>query len=50
MSFFPPLNFAYVEENLYRSAIPTELNFQFLNSLNLKTILILSPESVDERL
>lgn len=50
MPLFPPLNFGTVEENIYRSAIPTELNFQFLQTLNLKTVLILSPEAVDERL
>ena len=41
MVLFPPLNFTYVENNLYRSAFPTEINYEFVRSLNLKTILIL---------
>mmetsp|Transcript_3160 Transcript_3160/g.4897 ORF Transcript_3160/g.4897 Transcript_3160/m.4897 type:complete len:181 (-) Transcript_3160:115-657(-) len=49
MPLFPPLNFGMVEEGLYRSALPSELNFQFLQTLKLKSILILSPEAVDER-
>lgn len=50
MSLFPPLNFGYVQDELYRSAIPNEINFQFLQTLNLKTILILSPEAIDSQL
>ena len=36
---------AQVEDNLYRSGHPTELNFPFLERLHLKKILYLSPES-----
>jgi tyrosine-protein phosphatase OCA1 len=50
MPLFPPLNFGTVETDLYRSGIPNELNFQFLQSLNLKTVLILSPDCVDVKL
>ena len=51
MPLFPPLNFCAVADNLYRSAIPNELNFQFLQTLNIKTVLVLqSPEEVDDRL
>jgi len=38
-----------VEDGVYRSAFPTELNFAFLESLNLKTVVILSPENVEEQ-
>lgn len=41
MPLFPPLNFCMVAEDLYRSAIPNELNFQFLQTLNIKTMLVL---------
>jgi hypothetical protein len=51
MPLFPPLNFCAVAENLYRSAIPNELNFQFLQTLNIQTVVVLqSPEEVDDRL
>jgi hypothetical protein len=50
MALFPPLNFGYVQDHLFRSAIPNEINFQFLQTLQLKTILILSPEVVDSQL
>jgi tyrosine-protein phosphatase OCA1 len=49
-AFFPPLNFGYVQDDLFRSAIPNEVNFQFLQTLQLKTILILSPEAVGSQL
>ena len=38
---FPPLNFGNVEANVYRSGFPTELNFGFLQSLGLRTVVIL---------
>jgi hypothetical protein len=49
MHFFPPQNFGAVEEGIYRSALPSELSFQFLESLNLKTVIVLSPESMDNQ-
>lgn len=49
-ALYPPLNFGYLQDSLYRSAIPNEINFQFLQTLQLKTILILSPEVVDSQL
>lgn len=49
-SLYPPLNFGYVQDHLFRSAIPNEINFQFLQTLQLKTIIILSPEIVDSQL
>lgn len=40
----PPQNFGMVEEQLYRSGKPTRLNFPFLETLELKTVLYLAPE------
>mmetsp|Transcript_47532 Transcript_47532/g.113145 ORF Transcript_47532/g.113145 Transcript_47532/m.113145 type:complete len:171 (+) Transcript_47532:65-577(+) len=42
--YIPPVNFGLVEDNLYRSGQPNELNFPFLEKLRLKKILYLSPE------
>eukprot|EP00004_Rigifila_ramosa_P006088 TRINITY_DN16771_c0_g1_i1.p2 TRINITY_DN16771_c0_g1~~TRINITY_DN16771_c0_g1_i1.p2 ORF type:complete len:178 (+),score=42.55 TRINITY_DN16771_c0_g1_i1:26-535(+) len=42
--FIPPMNFGLVENDLYRSAQPNELNFPFLETLSLKTILYLGPD------
>ena len=41
---FPPQNFGYVEQHIFRSAQPNELNFPFLEKLRLKTVLWLAPE------
>lgn len=46
MVLFPPLNYAVVEDGIYRSATPSELNFPFLHTLNLKSIITLSPEVI----
>eukprot|EP00037_Helgoeca_nana_P005961 m.55446 g.55446 ORF g.55446 m.55446 type:complete len:169 (-) comp16878_c0_seq2:296-802(-) len=40
----PPANFGHVEEGLYRSGQPNDLNFPFLEKLQLKAVLYLSPE------
>jgi hypothetical protein len=51
MPLFPPLNFCAVADSLYRSAVPNELNFQFLQTLDIRTVLVLqSPEEVDDKL
>ncbi len=50
MSFIPPLNFSAVEEDLYRSGLPNELNFPFLERLGLKKIIYLSVDPPDEAL
>ena len=42
--YIPPVNFGMVEDNLYRSGQPGELNFPFLEKLKLKKILYLSNE------
>ncbi|KAI9592516.1 putative tyrosine phosphatase family protein [Syncephalis fuscata] len=47
--YIPPQNFGYIEENLYRSGQPNELNFPFLEKLGLKTLLWLAPEEPNER-
>ena len=46
----PPQQFGLVQENLYRSAMPNELNFPFLEKLNLKSIVYLAPEDPTQRL
>jgi tyrosine-protein phosphatase OCA1 len=45
-----PKNFGLVEEDLYRSGQPNELNFPFLDKLGLKTIIVVSPEEPSSRL
>eukprot|EP00002_Diphylleia_rotans_P035290 TRINITY_DN7688_c0_g1_i1.p1 TRINITY_DN7688_c0_g1~~TRINITY_DN7688_c0_g1_i1.p1 ORF type:complete len:177 (+),score=33.64 TRINITY_DN7688_c0_g1_i1:51-581(+) len=42
--YIPPMNFGLVEEDLYRSGFPNELNFPFLERLKLKTIIFLGPD------
>lgn len=48
MSYIPPVNFGYVEEELYRSGQPNELNFPFLERLKLKGIVYLAPEEPNQ--
>ncbi|KAJ3413288.1 tyrosine-protein phosphatase required for protection against superoxide stress (By similarity) [Chytridiales sp. JEL 0842] len=43
------MNFGMVEEDLYRSGQPNELNFPFLEKLNLKTVVFLAPEEPNQR-
>ena len=38
---FPPECFGMVESGVYRSAFPSEVNFSFLQTLNLKTMVLL---------
>ena len=44
----PPLRFAQVETSLYRSAYPVPVNYPFLCTLRLKTLLTLSREKTKE--
>jgi tyrosine-protein phosphatase OCA6 len=44
MDFITPLQFAVIEEGLYRGSYPTLRNFCFLERLNIKTIVSLIPE------
>ncbi|THV67106.1 hypothetical protein D6C78_09883 [Aureobasidium pullulans] len=47
--YVPPVNFGAVETNsIYRSGYPTSKNFDFINSLNIRTILTLVPEPLSE--
>ncbi|ORX60564.1 putative tyrosine phosphatase family protein [Hesseltinella vesiculosa] len=47
--FIPPVNFGMIEEDLYRSGQPNELNFPFLEKLGLHTIVWLAPEEPNQR-
>lgn len=49
-SLIPPTNFGIVEEDLYRSGMPNELNFPFLERLQLKTIIYLASDEVSDKL
>lgn len=40
----PPEAFGMVENGIFRSNIPHPSNYSFLKLLNLKTVLLLSPE------
>lgn len=42
----PPLKFNTVQPNLYRGAYPREINFPFLQTLQLKTIISLTPDPI----
>lgn len=42
----PPLKFNTVQQDVYRGAYPREINFPFLQSLQLKTIISLTPEPI----
>ncbi|CAN6608310.1 tyrosine-protein phosphatase-like protein Oca2p [Trichomonascus vanleenenianus] len=46
--FVPPLNFALVAEGVYRSGHPLPINYPFLESLELKTIIYLGERSDEE--
>jgi tyrosine-protein phosphatase OCA1 len=46
----PPPNFGMVEENLFRSGQPDQLNFPFLEKLSLKSVIFLAPEEPDAAL
>lgn len=42
----PPLRFNIVQPELYRGGYPRKVNFPFLESLNIKTIISLTPEPI----
>lgn len=44
----PPLKFNSVQPNLYRGGYPRKVNFPFLESLGLRTIISLTPTPIDE--
>ncbi|KAG7908405.1 hypothetical protein KL905_001845 [Ogataea polymorpha] len=43
--YVPPINFATVESDLYRSGHPQPINFEFLDTLNLKTIIYIGDKT-----
>lgn len=45
----PPLRFSSVQPYLYRGGYPRQINFTFLQGLNLKTIISLTPEPITEQ-
>ena len=45
-TFVPPANFGLVEMDLYRSGLPNELNFPFLEKLQLRTVIYLAPDEL----
>ncbi|OAY63155.1 probable tyrosine-protein phosphatase At1g05000 [Ananas comosus] len=47
-AFVPPINFAMVEEGIFRSGFPEKPNFGFLKKLNLRSIVYLCPEPYPE--
>lgn len=48
--YVPPLNFGMVEEDLYRSGEPSQINFPFLEKLQLRKIIYLAPDQPSEEL
>lgn len=45
-SLTPPLKFSTIQPSLYRGAYPREINFPFLKTLELKTIISLTPNPI----
>ncbi|CCH43564.1 putative tyrosine-protein phosphatase [Wickerhamomyces ciferrii] len=43
--YVPPLNFSLVEDGIYRSGHPVPINFPFLQTLNLKTVIYLGDKT-----
>ncbi|KAF5458292.1 hypothetical protein F2P56_022328 [Juglans regia] len=46
--FIPPLNFAMVDNGIFRSGFPDSSNFSFLQTLGLRSIIYLCPEPYPE--
>uniref|UniRef100_A0A0D6R0A1 Tyrosine-protein phosphatase domain-containing protein n=1 Tax=Araucaria cunninghamii TaxID=56994 RepID=A0A0D6R0A1_ARACU len=44
----PPFNFSMVDKGVYRSGFPNAINFPFLETLHLRSIIYLCPESYPE--
>ncbi|XP_038694494.1 tyrosine-protein phosphatase DSP1 [Tripterygium wilfordii] len=44
LSLIPPLNFAMVDNGIFRSGFPDSANFAFLQTLGLRSIICLCPE------
>ncbi|CAN6803949.1 hypothetical protein HID58_062783 [Brassica napus] len=48
LSLLPPLNFAMVDNGIFRSGFPDSTNFSFLKTLGLRSIISLCPEAYPE--
>ncbi|CAI0550974.1 unnamed protein product [Linum tenue] len=48
LSFIPPLNFAMVDNGIFRSGFPDSANFSFVETLGLRSIICLCPEPYPE--
>lgn len=49
-ALIPPANFGMIEKDLTRSGMPNELNFPFLERLQLRTMVYLAPDEVPPQL
>ncbi|KAI3660086.1 hypothetical protein MP638_002428 [Amoeboaphelidium occidentale] len=47
--YIPPINYGMIEDDLYRSGLPNELNFPFLEKLGLRTVVYLAPEEPHQK-
>lgn len=45
-TYIPPINYGMVEEDLYRSGVPNELNFPFLEKLQLRKVVYVAPDEL----
>ncbi|KAJ6686847.1 PHOSPHOTYROSINE PROTEIN PHOSPHATASES SUPERFAMILY PROTEIN ISOFORM 1 [Salix purpurea] len=48
LNLIPPLNFAMVDNGIFRSGFPDSPNFSFLQTLGLRSIICLCPEPYTE--
>ncbi|CAH2059696.1 unnamed protein product [Thlaspi arvense] len=48
LNLIPPLNFAMVDNGIFRSGFPDSANFSFLKTLGLRSIISLCPEAYPE--
>ncbi|XVF71832.1 hypothetical protein PTKIN_Ptkin12aG0071200 [Pterospermum kingtungense] len=48
LNLIPPLNFAMVDNGIFRSGFPDSANFSFLQTLKLRSIIYLCPEPYPE--
>ncbi|EDO16771.1 hypothetical protein Kpol_526p24 [Vanderwaltozyma polyspora DSM 70294] len=46
-TFVTPLQFSTVQPNLYRGSYPREINLPFIETLNLKNVISLTPKAID---
>ncbi|KAF2284879.1 hypothetical protein GH714_031847 [Hevea brasiliensis] len=49
LTFIPPLNFAMVDNGIFRSGFPDSANFSFLQTLGLRSIICMCPEPYPEQ-